>query len=250
MYFLKVILAGMPIMKHTSLALTALFAVVSLSGAMRAQAQGHSIRIDQGSSTSIGCMTTWTEVSDAAGLASISPGGTYGSSVACVPNSSSPADLYPNGVSANDSSTAIGGGSSFAANGGEMFQYFAGSPGAQPTSQVVEWTLANSDIEVEMNGWCPTGSAGKFTLGGSTYTGGCGTSATDFLFNSAKGFIGYVNDTTNTVELVSSVPTGWTSSGTVSPAPEMDVSSSIAALLLLAGGLAVIRDGRRLIRLR
>lgn len=230
-------------MKHSILALSALCSALCVFIAPRAEA-GHSIRIDEGNGT--GCMSTWTTVSDPTGAAAFSPGGTFGSEVACAPNSGSPADLFPNGVAANDASTAIGGGAPYVATGGEMFQFYPGAPSPTPSAQIVAWTLTNSDTEVEMNGWCPGGASGSFTWGANTYKGGCSGAATDFLFNSAKGFIGFVNDSTNTVDLVSRVPTGWTSTGSGSvSAPEIDSSSAMASLTLLAGGLAVLRSRRQ-----
>jgi hypothetical protein len=231
-------------MKHSSAGIASISFVVCLICSPSAQA-GHGARIDQGNAAAPGCMTTWTLAPDQTASAAFSPGGTYGSVVACIPDSGSPADLYPNGVPANDSSTAAGGGSPFAATGGEMFQFFtAAVPSAQPQAQVVTWTLANSDTEIEMNDWCPGGAAGSFNWGGATYTGGCNNAPTDFLFNSAKGFIGFVDDTTDTVKLQTALPTGWSTGGSVTSAPEINPSSAAAALILLAGGLAVLR-GRR-----
>ena len=232
-------------MKYNYLALTALFSIVYLTSGTRAEA-GHTIRIDQGNGS--GCMSTYTTISDPTGVASISPGGTFENVAACTPDSSSSSDLFPES-SPNDASTAIGGGASYLATGGEMFQFYAGAVGPDPTAQVIEWTLANSDTEIEMNGWCAGGATGSFTFGGATYTGGCGAGqATDFLFGASKGFIGYVNDSTNTVDLTSAVPTGWTTngSGTVT-APEIDPASAFAALTLLAGTLVVLSDRRRLV---
>lgn len=233
-------------MKYNYVALTALCSIVYLTGAPRAAAGGHTIRIDQGNGS--GCMSTYTTISDPAGVASISPGGTFENVAACTPNSGSPSDLFPES-SPNDASTATGGGASYLATGGEMFQFYAGAVGADPTAQVVEWTLANSDTEIEMNGWCTGGATGSLTFGGTTYSGGCGAGqATDFLFSASKGFIGYVNDSTNTVDLTSAIPTGWTTngSGTVT-APEIDPASAFAALTLLAGTLVVLSDRRRLV---
>jgi hypothetical protein len=233
-------------MKNHYVALTALCSLMYLASGTRAEA-GHSIRIDQGNGS--GCMSTYTTISDPAGVASISPGGTFENVAACTPNSSSAADLFPES-SPNDASSAIGGGSSYLATGGEMFQFYSGAISPDPTAQVIEWTLANSDTEVEMNGWCAGGSTGSFTFGGATYSGGCGKGqATDFLFSSSKGFIGYVNDSTNTVDLTSSVPTGWTSTaggGGIVAAPEVDPTSAFASLTLLAGALVVLGDRRRI----
>jgi hypothetical protein len=234
-------------MNSRSAALHTLCAIVFVACAAPANAQKHSIRIDQGNGS--GCMSTYTTISDPTGVASISPGGTFENAVACTPDSSSPSDLFPES-SPNDASGAIGGGASYLATGGEMFQFYAGAISADPTAQVVEWTLANSDTEIEMNQWCSQGATGSFTFGGATYTGGCGSGqATDFLFSASKAFIGYANDSTGTLDLTSAVPAGWTTTGggtgTVT-APEIDPASAFAALTLLAGTLVVLSDRRQL----
>jgi hypothetical protein len=93
----------------------------------------------------------------------------------------------------------------------------------------------------------------SFTIGGVTYssTGSLVpyNTGNDFFFDASGDLVAAFNQFGDSLA-VTGTPTGWTSSGAVSPAPEMDVSSSIAALLLLTGGLAVMRDGRRSIRLR
>jgi hypothetical protein len=246
-------------MKCTSAALVAACSVASLLWVTRAEAGGHTIRIDQGNGTT-GCMSTWTPNGDAAGAAAFIPGGTYGSSVACSPIANTPADLFVSsaGLPPNDSFTATNGGAAYQATSGEMFQYFSGAPSTGgssnvPTAQVAIWNLANSDTEIELNGWCPNGvTGGSFTWGSATYggNGGCGASAvTDLLFNTAtKAYVGYVDDSTNTIEL-KSLP-AWTVSGsgggTVS-APEIDASSAVAALTLLFGATAAMR-GRKYVR--
>jgi hypothetical protein len=136
-----------------------------------------------------------------------------------------------------------------------------------PIEQVLVYTLASgnngnfsyaaNDEEVLFN---YDGSlAGKtgtasFTLGGVTYTSTGGdlptTTDNDFLFSSSGQLIGALDtDAEGNVTLDSgAVPTGWTASGTVAAAPEMDFSLAISAFTLLAGCLAVARDGRRALR--
>jgi hypothetical protein len=94
-----------------------------------------------------------------------------------------------------------------------------------------------------------------FTMGGVTYTStGSGlpvNTDNDFLFDSSGKFIGALNlDASDNLTLNTKVlaPTGWTSSGTVAPAPEIDSSLAISAFTLLAGFLAVARGGRRALR--
>jgi len=100
-----------------------------------------------------------------------------------------------------------------------------------------------------------TGNA-SFTMGGVTYTSTGPllptTTDNDFLFNSSGQLIGaLVTDSGGDVTLntTNPVPTGWTASGTVSPAPEIDSSLAISAFTLLAGCLAVARGGRRAMRI-
>ena len=241
---MQITLAGDPIMKYTFAILIACCSVVSLTFAPRAEAS-HSIRIDEGNGA--GCMTTYTANSDP--TTAFTPGGTYANSVACTPNSSSPADLFPNGTPANDSATVN---PTFTATGGEMFQYYAGAIGPQPDAQVVVWNLLTgpfgaNETEIELNGWCPGGSGASFKFGGNTFSGGCGGSPTDLLFSQAGSIVGYVNDAsdgTATIFRSTSVP-GWTESGVVSSAPELNPSSAIAGLTLLLGSLAVLRGNRR-----
>jgi hypothetical protein len=232
-------------MKHTSLALTALFSALCLTCAPRAEA-GHTIRIDEGNGT--GCMSTYTTNADNSGAAAFIPGGSYANSVACTANSSSPSDLFPNGTAFNDAATVN---ASFIANSGEMFQYYAGVIGPTPDAQVAVWNLLTGpfgaqETELELNGWCPGGSGASLKFGGNTYTGGCGGTSTDLLFSQSGSLVGYVTDAsdgTATIHSGTSVP-GWTESGVVS-APELDPSSAIAGLTLLMGGLAVLRGSRR-----
>jgi hypothetical protein len=104
-----------------------------------------------------------------------------------------------------------------------------------------------NETEIELNGWCPGGSGASFNFGGNTFSGGCGGSPTDLLFSQSGSIVGYVNDAsdgTSTIFRSTSVP-GWTESGVVASAPELNPSSAIAALTLLLGSLAVLRGNRR-----
>jgi hypothetical protein len=243
-------------MKYTSVAVTAICSVVSLTCATRAQAN-HGIRTDPGNSA--GCMSTYnTSASNTAALA-FTPGGVYANILVCTPNSTlnptPPSVLFPDGT-LNDAATVN---SLYTATSGEMFQYFTGAVGLEPQAQVAVWGLTTgpfgaNETEIELNGWCPNGSGASFKFDGATFTGGCGSSPTDLLFNTAGGVVGYVTDGSNgaTITKSSSVP-GWTLSGGGSPvsAPEIDAFSVAAALTLLFGGLAVSRGGRRTpVRLR
>jgi hypothetical protein len=117
-------------------------------------------------------------------------------------------------------------------------------------------SLAAGDRELEFNydssrvSLSTTGTA-SFTLGGVTYTssGSFVPSGTDndFLFDSTGKLLGGLGtDQFGSTVVFTGVPTGWTASsgGTIS-APEIDPSSAIAGLTLLAGGLVVLRGGRR-----
>jgi hypothetical protein len=249
-------------MKYPVAAVTGLCSLVLLAGAYRAEAGGRGIRIDD--ENGAGCMTTYTTNATNAGSENFIPGGTFANITACTPNFAgnptltSTSVLFPDGPfngAANNDAT-----SPFIATNGTMYQYFAGpivSAGVSsvPTAQVSIWTLANSDTEIEMNGWCPNGSGASFKFGGNTFAGGCGaTSPDDLLFDktgSVIGFVSYANGDANsptTGSLASLV--GWTENGkalggTTISAPEVDPASAMAAITLLLGGLAVLRGGRR-----
>jgi hypothetical protein len=134
----------------------------------------------------------------------------------------------------------------------------------QPIEQVMVYTLASgngsgfaaNDQEVLFNydsSLASTSGTASFTLGGVTYTS-TGTllpttTDNDFLFNSSGQLVGALTEPGGSVTLTTgAVPTGWTASGTVSSAPEMDSSLAISAFTLLAGCLAVARGGRRSLR--
>jgi hypothetical protein len=147
----------------------------------------------------------------------------------------------------------------YLATGGELYQYVStgnvtGSGYAsagEMDADVVVWTLKNGDTEIELGengGWCSLGAAGaSVTWGSTTLTGGCSSTTNDFLFNSAASLIGYVNDSTSTLSLVTSTnaPPGW-SETSATAAPEIDPASAIGGLTLLAGCLVVLRGGRRM----
>lgn len=232
-------------MKYNVTAVAAIFSVACLASAPPAEA-GHGIRIDAGNGA--GCMSTWTNTADPTGAAAFIPGGTYSNSVECTA-SGSPLVLFPNGTPANDSATVN---AAYTASSGEMFQYYSGAIGAQPDAQVVLWNLAAGpfgaqETEMELNGWCPGGSGASLKFGGVSLTGGCGGVSTDLLFSQAGSLLGYVTDAsdgTGTIHSGTSVP-GWTASGGPVSAPEVDPSVAIAGFTLLAGGLVVLRGGRR-----
>jgi hypothetical protein len=266
-------------MKHTVVGLVALCSVGTLAFALHAEARG--IRADNPETP--GCqINNWSTNSDPyAGQLTISPGGiSVGSGgtdtlVTCMSNGDNsivntvnPTDLTATTdqnsffvMNGNDGSPypmqtneAFGANKdpSFLATSGELYQFVANSSsGVGPVdADAVVWTLSNSDTEIELNDWCTAGSSGaSVTWGKNTFSGGCGNSTNDLLFNKAGVLIGYVNDLafgqgTGPLVLVNatSLPTGWSSSAVT--APEIDPASVIAALTLLAGGLAVLR-GRR-----
>jgi hypothetical protein len=249
----KYLLAGMSIMKNTF----AVSSVLSLGLWFSTTAMaGHTIRIDSGNGT--GCMSTWTTAASNAATSSFTPGGTYANAVACSASGSASV-LFPNGVSANDAATVN---SLYTASSGEMYQYYSGAIGVVPDAQVALWNLSAgpsgvAQTEIELNGWCPGGSGASFKFDGNSYAGGCGSSPTDLLFNTSTGaLLGYVSDSTtggaSTIGTVSTL-SGWTENGgalggggSTVAAPEIDASSAVVAVTLLAGGLAVLRGRRRI----
>jgi hypothetical protein len=139
-----------------------------------------------------------------------------------------------------------------------------------PLEQVMTYTMANNgsvtqagDVEVEFNyntffnpTLATTAGTATFTMGGVTYMSSGGILPTgtdnDFLFSSTgvlKGEI--VTDTSGAATIKAGVPDGWTiksgGGGTVS-APEIDPASAVAGITLLAGLLAVLRSGRRTLK--
>jgi hypothetical protein len=142
-----------------------------------------------------------------------------------------------------------------------------------PLEQVMTYTMDNNasvsqagDVEVEFNyntffnpTLATTTGTASFTMGGVTYTSTGGVLPTstdnDFLFSSSGALKGeIVTDSTGTASLQAGVPVGWIiksggggGGGTIS-APEIDPASAVAGLTLLAGMLAVLRSGRRTLR--
>lgn len=138
-----------------------------------------------------------------------------------------------------------------------------------PLEQVIAYTMANNglvtqanDIEVEFNydtffnpALATTAGTASFTMGGVTYMSSGGFLPTgtdnDFLFSSAGVLKGeLVTDSTGTATLVAGVPQGWAikSGGGTVAVPEIDPASAIAGITLLAGLLAVLRSGRRTLK--
>jgi hypothetical protein len=248
-------------MKHSLTALTALCYVLCLSIAPRAEAGGggRSIRID--AENGAGCMSTYNTVATATNTATspdgaFDPGsGTFANVTECTSVGSTFADLFPDGVA----NGADNGASPIVATSATMYQFFSGainsgSSANFPVTQVAVWDLGPTETEIELNGWCTAGPTASFKFDGNTFAGGCSaSSANDLLFNAAGKVIGYVSvDSSDVIHVNSLTGTlaGWTENGnaitggTVS-APEIDASSSAAALTLLIGVLAVLRGGRR-----
>jgi hypothetical protein len=141
-----------------------------------------------------------------------------------------------------------------------------------PIEQVINYTLASGsnggltlaagDHEVLFNyntlenpTLATTAGVASFTMGGVTYTstGSLLPTSTDndFLFDSTGKLLGALTlDNGNAVLTANAIPTGWTASsggGTVS-APEIDSTLAISGFTVLAGFLAVMRGGRRTVK--
>lgn len=140
-----------------------------------------------------------------------------------------------------------------------------------PLEQVMTYTMgANAsvsqagDIEVEFNyntffnpTLATTAATASFTMGGVTYASSGTllptTTDNDFLFSSTGALKGeIVTDSSGNASLVAGVPVGWIiksggGGGTIS-APEIDPASAVAGVTLLAGLLAVLRGGRRTLK--
>lgn len=260
-------------MKHTLAALAAIFSLACLTFAPSAKAR--SIRAD--SPGNVGCqLQNWSNPQTLAGPSPFTPGGvTFGASgtdyvVTCNSNSdnstltsdknsffnvnSNVDPPYP--IQPNESYGATQN-TSYKATSGVLYQIISNGSGANNNtsgfmdSEIVAWTLSNTDIELELNNWCSVGAGGaSLTWGKNTFSGGCSSSTNDLLFNKSGNLIGYVKDLGSTLTLVTatSLPTDWTSAGVA--APEIDPSSTFAALTLLAGGLAVLRGSRRTVNIK
>jgi hypothetical protein len=251
-------------MKFACASIAALCSLASLAYAPQAQA-GHTIRADLpcpfGGGGSPGPTAAWVVAS---GASPFNPGGpttnpaTLSAVLANLPEPTDEAgltitaatqyDWYTNPIPSALSCTDM-----------------PNAPG--PIEQVIDYTLAGGslglaagDTEVEFNyDGSLNGAKGtaSFVMGGVTYTSAGTTLPTgannqnDFIFSKSGALVGalVVDPNSEIASINSGVPTGWTASGgggggTVT-APEIDPTSAIAALTLLAGGLAVLRGGRR-----
>jgi hypothetical protein len=126
-----------------------------------------------------------------------------------------------------------------------------------PIAQVIDFALASGQslgsvalptgaTELEFNYASGiTGGPASFTLDGVTYRSvGSGlplSTANNFIFNSNGTLFGGVSEDGTTV-IAGALPTGWSR---VTAAPEIDPASALGALMLLAGGLAILRGARR-----
>jgi len=169
-----------------------------------------------------------------------------------VTNTNGGGPTYP--LATNEAYAAPQGNSSYLATGGNLYQFVSNGSGTNNQSsgymdaEVVVWNLRNGDTEIELDNWCTVGTSGaSFTWGKGTYSGGCNSSTNDLLFNSAGSLIGYVNDSSSnlSLQLSASLPSGWQTSAQTTSAPELDINSEVAALILLVGGLAVAGGGSK-----
>jgi len=104
----------------------------------------------------------------------------------------------------------------------------------------------SGDVEIQFN--YNDAANASFTFGGYTYSSPTGgTPDADFLFSASGVFLGSLTaDGSTGVNYSSSELGGWSNSpaGGTLAAPEIDSSSTIAALTLLIGMLAVMKGGR------
>ncbi len=253
-------------MKHSLVALTAICSVAGLACAPRAEAGGHGIRAD------LPCPyggagppnpTEWSPVTPTPSIP-FNPGAPTANSAVLVAGSGITTDDFVNG---------------FAITAATQYDWFTNpvpdastqcttptSTGPLPVEQVIDYTLAAGNAglpsaateEVDFNydfGLNGAKGTASFTMGGSTYssTGGLLPTGTDndFIFGNNGLFLGSMTtDSSGVSSFSTAVPLGWTcagSCGTVASAPEIDPASSIAALTLLTGGLAVLRGRRKLV---
>ena len=157
------------------------------------------------------------------------------------------------------------------------------NPQSGVVGQIVAYTLSSNpgvsgvtsgDIEIQVNSCnaatiqCPSGATpanAAFTFDKVQYSSPSSPSAAgyapdaDFLFSSSGQLLGLINNVDSadpTISACSQASTclstiGWTSTGgttTTTSAPEIDSTSAISALTLLAGVLAIVpglRTGRR-----
>jgi hypothetical protein len=260
-------------MKYASATLTALCAIVCLTGAPRVQADsGHGIRADLEYPFGPNELGDWV-------VPTSTPPNTFNSGV----TSANAVTLSWQASSPFDTLTDFDSGVTFTS--GLQYDLYAapiptapfsgtGAPG--PVTQVLAFTLAadqtfdtvalpTGGTEVEFNydtsSSLVSGATGpaSFTMGGVTYTSlgpGVPTSTLNtFFFNPDGSLFGAETQTSPGVfeVAVGAIASGWESSagstgggGTVSSAPEIDPSSAASALTLLAGVLMVLLGARRI----
>lgn len=268
-FALPTTLAGMiKNMKHTYAAIAAACTVVFLTCAPRAEAGGRGTRSD------LPCPY--------GGAGPVNP--TLWSPITPTPpspfNPGAPTANYAALVAGSNITTDSGQGGGLDIIGATQYDWYANplpavstcsDPNAiiaGPIEQVIDYkltaggslNLASGDTEVQFN-YDPsvdsTKGVASFTMDGVTFTstGPLLPTGTDntFLFSASGALLGALTLDPNSGDtiLTAGVPSGWTESGGTVSAPEIDPSTAIAALSLLAGGLAILR-GRRspLIRLR
>jgi hypothetical protein len=248
-------------MKHTTLGLAALCSLVCLI--FEAPAYARAIRADLSCPFGGGAPGTWSYEGPVA-TSQFNPG---------IDTSNSA--MFAGSPSDN------GGPSFLSVTGATMYAWYSlpipsatscGVPGfiaPSPAAQVITYDLASGDTlsssdgkspvtlpdgskEVQFNYAVSGAGMASFTMNKITYksTGTAlpSNTANDFIFNSDGSLFGAISDDGTFVNVaggsVTGLPSGWTSSGTVS-APEIDPASAIGAFTLLAGCLAVLRGGRR-----
>ncbi len=247
-------------MKRTIATLAAIGSIVCLSYVPRVEAR--SIRIDNPGAS--GCqLVNWGNPQTLSGPSPFNPGGisldpTSGTDyvITCTSNSDNSLDTtdvnsffnvnvnngapYP--IVPNEYYGATQNAADLATSG-VLYQFVSNGSGINNNSagyvdaEAINWTLANGDTELELDGWCGVGSAGaSVTFGNTTFGGGCNSSTQDLVFNSSKKLVGYVTDSTGNLAFVSanSLPTDWTQTPPV-PLPSSAVlfGSGIGFLWLL-----------------
>jgi hypothetical protein len=249
-------------MKYPLLTVVALSSALCLIGVNRAEAGGHAIRADLpcpfGGGGSPGPTAAWVLAS---GASPFNPGAptanavTLSAVVSNLPGSSDEAGLTVTAATQYDWYT----------NPPPAASTCTATPNAPgPIEQVINYALAGGtfglaagDREVEFNYDASLNNAkgtASFVMGGVMYTSTGTTLPTsttfenDFVFTASGALVGgiVIDSTSDVASFKTGVPTGWIASGgTTVSAPEIDPTSAIAALTLLAGGLAVLRGGRR-----
>jgi hypothetical protein len=133
-----------------------------------------------------------------------------------------------------------------------------------PIEQVMVYTLTTSEFETlpDANGnslnlsddtevafnyaTAAANTPASFTMDGITFTSNGilpVNTQNDFLFG-ISGYIGAISEDGFQVN-VGAAPVGWTMTGAVTSAPELDPDSLAAAITLLLGSLAVVRGSKR-----